>query len=133
MVKSSKSPAPAFTPTDLPQLHIGQIYFDDALVKEVESSAPYTSNTVAYTSMEDDGWMLDEATADYDPFAEYVQLTENVNDGLLAWITIGLDLSSNHDANLTAAAHYYAGGGEDAASDNWGGGGFGGGSGPPSE
>lgn len=76
--------------------------------------------------MEDDGWMLDEATADYDPFAEYVQLSEDVMDGLLAWITIGIDVNSNHDSNLTAAAHYYSGGGVDATSDNWGGGGGGG-------
>lgn len=99
------------------------MYFDDTLVKAVEAYAPYTTNTIAYTSMEDDGWELDEATADYDPFVEYVQLSEDINDGLLGWITIGLDLSSNHTANLTAAAHYYAGGGEDA------GGGFGGGGG----
>lgn len=125
---SRTPPLTLFPPS---QLHIGQIYFDDALVKEVEANAPYTSNTIAYTSMEDDGWELDEATPDYDPFAEYVQLTDDVNDGLLAWITIGLDLSSDHTANLTAAANYYEGGGVDAASDNWGGGGgIGGGPGP---
>lgn len=70
--------------------------------------------------------MLDEATPEYDPFTEYVQLSEDVTDGLLGWITIGIDLASNHTSNLTAAAHYYEGGGVDAASNNWGGGGSGG-------
>lgn len=102
-------------------LHIGQLYFDDTLVKEVEANEPYSSNTIAYTSLEDDGWELDEATPDYDPFVEYVQLSDDVMDGLLGWITIGLDLTADHDANLTAAAHYYSGGGVDASSDNWGG------------
>ncbi|KAI0125607.1 Intradiol ring-cleavage dioxygenase [Xylariales sp. AK1849] len=93
-------------------LHIGQLYFDDSLVKQVEANLPYSTNTIAYTSMEDDGWALDEATTDYDPFVEYVQLSDDVNDGLLAWITIGLDQGSDHTSNLTAAAHYYEGGGQ---------------------
>lgn len=73
--------------------------------------------------------MLDEATSEYDPFAEYVQLSDDVMDGLLAWITIGIDLSSDHSSNLTAAAHYYEGGGVDAGR----GGGGGGGGFPPSK
>lgn len=92
-------------------LHIGQLYFDDTLVKTIEATEPYVQNTINYTSWELDGWMLEEATTDYDPFVEYVQLTDDLQDGLLAWITIALDLSSNHTSNLTAAAHYYSTGG----------------------
>lgn len=92
-------------------LHIGQLYFDDTLVKAVEATEPYTQNTIAYTTWEVDGWMLEEATAEYDPFVEYVQLSEDIEDGLLAWITVALDLSSDHSSNLTAAAHYYETGG----------------------
>lgn len=91
--------------------HIGQLYFDDALVKEVEATAPYTTNTVAYTSPEQDGWMLEEATTDYDPFVEYVQLTDDISDGLLAWITIAVNTSANYADEYDAAAHYYATGG----------------------
>lgn len=92
-------------------LHIGQLYFDDTLVQAVEATTPYTTNTIPFTTWEVDGWMLEEATTDYDPFVEYVQLGENLEDGLLAWITVAVDLSSNHDTNLTAAAHYYETGG----------------------
>ncbi|KAL2277471.1 hypothetical protein FJTKL_15388 [Diaporthe vaccinii] len=92
-------------------LHIGQLYFDDTLVQAVEATTPYNTNTIPFTTWEVDGWMLEEATADYDPFVEYVQLGENLEDGLLAWITVAVDLSSNHDTNLTAAAHYYETGG----------------------
>lgn len=91
--------------------HIGQLYFDDALVKAVEANSPYTLNTVAYTSPEQDGWMLEEATDDYDPFVEYVQLTEDIADGLLAWITIAVNTSANHSDQYEPAAHYWAGGG----------------------
>jgi hypothetical protein len=92
-------------------MHIGQIYFDDALVKAVEATSPYNTNSIAYTTWEVDGWALEEATSDYDPYAEYVQLGSDLSDGLLTWITVAIDLSSNHSANLTAAAHYYAEGG----------------------
>lgn len=92
-------------------LHIGQLYFDDSLVQTIEATSPYSTNTIAFTSWEVDGWMLEEATTGYDPFVEYVQLTDRVEYGQLAWITIALDLSSNHGANLTAAAHYYTTGG----------------------
>ncbi|CAJ2503982.1 Uu.00g113760.m01.CDS01 [Anthostomella pinea] len=92
-------------------LHVGQLYFDDSLVKAVEATYPYYTNTIAYTTWEDDGWMLEEATAQYDPFVEYVQLSEDLADGLLGWITVAVNLSSNHTANLTAAAHLYKDGG----------------------
>lgn len=88
-------------------LHIGQVYFDDALVQAVEATSPYNTNTIAYTTWEEDGWMLEEATTDYNPFVEYVQLSDDLQDGLLAWITVALDLSSDHSTNLTAAAHHY--------------------------
>ncbi|ETS80055.1 hypothetical protein PFICI_07584 [Pestalotiopsis fici W106-1] len=92
-------------------LHVGQIYFEDALVDAVEATYPYNTNTIEFTSWELDGWMLEEATSDYDPYVEYVQLGSDLSDGLLAWITVAVDLSSDHTANLTAAASYYEGGG----------------------
>lgn len=92
-------------------LHVGQLYFEDTLISAVEATTPYNENTIAYTTWELDGWMLEEATTDYDPFVDYVQLSENLEDGLLAWITIAVDLGSDHSSNLTAAAHYYGTGG----------------------
>lgn len=126
--------------------HIGQLYFDDALVKEVETTAPYTTNTVAYTSPTQDvrtiplaclasqvhilidlgcqGWMLEQATTDYDPFVEYLQLTDDISDGVIAWITVGINGTADHAANFDPAAHYYEGGGEVVS------GGYGQGTGP---
>jgi hypothetical protein len=92
-------------------LHVGQVYFEDALVEAVEATDPYNTNTIEYTSWENDGWELEEATTDYDPFVEYVQLSDDLQDGLLAWITVAVDLSSDHSLNLTAAAHLYSTGG----------------------
>ncbi|KAI1267604.1 Intradiol ring-cleavage dioxygenase [Xylariaceae sp. FL1019] len=92
-------------------LHVGQIYFDDSLIDAVEATYPYSTNDIAFTSWEIDGWMLEEATDDYDPFVEYVQLGDDLSDGLLTWITIAVDLSSDHSSNRTAAAYYYEDGG----------------------
>ncbi|KAF2637734.1 GPI anchored dioxygenase-like protein [Massarina eburnea CBS 473.64] len=113
VVQSNYTTLPNSTYIDGRTLHIGQIYFEDTLVKAVEETYPYNTNTIAYTTWEEDGWMLEEATTDYDPFVEYVQLGDKLEDGLLAWITVALDLNSDHTANVTggAAAHYYEGGG----------------------
>lgn len=92
-------------------LHVGQLYLDDALISAVEATAPYNTNTIAYTDLDLDGWALEEATTDYDPFMEYVQLSDDLADGLLAWITVAVDLSSDHSSNLTAAAWRYEEGG----------------------
>lgn len=105
-----------------------QLYFNDELITAVEAFAPYNTSTVAYTTWEEDGWMLDEATSDYNPLMEYVYLSDDINDGLLSWITVGIDLSANHNANVSAAANYYEGGG---VANNNGGGGFPGGGSPP--
>lgn len=113
VVQTNATLLPNDTYTGGETLHVGQIYFEDALVSAVEATSPYNTNTIAFTSWEVDGWMLEEATTDYDPFVEYVQLSDNLEDGLLAWITVALDLSSDHSANVTgsAASHYYATGG----------------------
>lgn len=111
-------PNNTYAAEDATTLHIGQLYFDDSLVQTIEATEPYNTNTIAFTTWEVDGWMLEEATTDYDPFVEYVQLTDDIEDGLLGWITVALDLSSVHNANLTAHAHLYdTGGVEDPTSD----------------
>lgn len=56
--------------------------------------------------------MLEEATSEYDPLVEYVQLTEDITDGLLAWITIAINTTVDHADEYDPAAHYYAEGGQ---------------------
>ena len=111
MVQTNATYQPNNTYTGGNTLHVGQVYFEDALGEAVEATDPYNTNTTAFTTWEVDGWMLEEATTDSDPFVEYVQLSDDLEDGLLAWITVALDLSSDHSSNLTAAAHYYGTGG----------------------
>ncbi|KAH8883144.1 aromatic compound dioxygenase, partial [Thozetella sp. PMI_491] len=91
--------------------HIGQLYFDDSLVLAVEKHWPYHTNTIPLVSSTEDFLTQDEATSQYDPYVDYVQLSHNLADGLMAWITIAVNMSADHSASLQAASHYYEGGG----------------------
>lgn len=62
-----------------------------------------------------------------DPFVEWVQLSEDITDGIMAWISIGIDPTA--DDEITAAATIYESGG--VANENSGMGGGPGGAGGP--
>ncbi|TDZ74649.1 hypothetical protein CTRI78_v000631 [Colletotrichum trifolii] len=109
--------------------NIGQIFFDQSLITEVELLEPYASNTQQLTTNLRDSIAAGEATAEYDPFLKYVKLGDDLQDGLLMWITIGLNTTADYNDNVRAAAHYYEGGGVDQS--GGGGGGFPGGPGGP--
>lgn len=112
--------------------HIGQLFYPEALVTEVEATAPYNSNTQAYTSNDEDMWSIVQAENDYDPFPQFVYIGETVSDGLLAWIQIGINSTADHtdDDYYSIAATYQAGGGVANSDANTGfGGGQGGGPG----
>ncbi|KAG5946958.1 hypothetical protein E4U59_002526 [Claviceps monticola] len=94
-------------------LHIGQTYFDQSLISAVEAIPPYSSNKQPLTDNRNDKLTGDEATELSDPFMKYVYLGDNVKDGLLLWMTVGLDKNANHNANVSAAAHWHPGGGTD--------------------
>ncbi|KAF6830103.1 hypothetical protein CPLU01_07518 [Colletotrichum plurivorum] len=107
--------------------NIGQLFFDQSLISEVEALEPYTTNQQTLTTNLGDMIAAGEATAEYDPFLKYVRLGDDLADGLLMWITIGINTTANLNDNVSAAAHYYEGGGVDQS----GGGGFPGGPGGP--
>ncbi|TKX24568.1 dioxygenase-like protein 1 [Elsinoe australis] len=85
--------------------HIGQIFWNEDLRTAVEATYPYNTNTQAVTSNADDMWDIVQAGTYYDPFAEYIYLGEDLDDGLLAWIQIGIDPTANYiDAEYYAVA-----------------------------
>lgn len=91
--------------------HIGQLYFDQELIAAVGALEPYSQSTTPLTSNTEDFFTADEATTEYDPFLSYIQLSDNANDGLLMWITIGINTTADYDDLAYAAAHYYKEGG----------------------
>ncbi|KAL4145925.1 hypothetical protein PRNP1_011798 [Phytophthora ramorum] len=111
--------------------HVGQLFFDQDLISEVEATAPYSTNTQELTTNADDSILSEEAAEDFDPFFEYVLLGDTVSDGVLAWISVGVDMTEAQ--TITAAGTLTADGGVMADSTGTttgggGGGGMGGGS-----
>ncbi|KAH8820264.1 extracellular dioxygenase [Xylogone sp. PMI_703] len=81
--------------------HVGQLFFDQDLISEVEAQAPYKDNTQPLTQNADDSILLQEAD-DIDPFVQYVYVSDNVADGIFAWISLAIN--STEDSSVTPAA-----------------------------
>ncbi|KAH7161066.1 Intradiol ring-cleavage dioxygenase [Dactylonectria macrodidyma] len=108
--------------------HVGQIFFDQDLIYQVEEYSPYTTNTQDLTTNAQDG-ILEGIAETSDPFTDYVLLGNSVSDGLLGWLSFGVNTSLI--STVSAAATYYADGGVENGNSGGGGGGGGGGGTPP--
>jgi protocatechuate 3,4-dioxygenase beta subunit len=91
--------------------HIGQLFFEQSLLDEVETTKPYNENTQSLMKLAGDGIAAEVATAVDDPLFKYVRLSDDIKDGVLAYITVGIDLKANYSANYQPAAHWQEGGG----------------------
>ncbi|KAH7242343.1 Intradiol ring-cleavage dioxygenase [Fusarium tricinctum] len=110
--------------------HVGQAFFDQELISQVETLEPYASNTQEITLNEDDSILNEEAKTDgVDPFMEYALIGDSISDGLFAWLAFGIN--STQSNSVSPAVYYYKEGG--VANENGGapGGGAPGGT-PPS-
>lgn len=110
---------------DLTANHVGQMYFDQSLSDVVETYAPYNTNVQPVTTNEEDFLLIDGLTTS-DPIMEYVLLGEDISEGLLGWLSFGVNTTYTREIN--DAATYYESGG---VSNGGGGGGPGGPGGPP--
>ncbi|KAJ3358039.1 hypothetical protein HDU83_000096 [Entophlyctis luteolus] len=79
--------------------HIGQLFFDQSLISEVEAVNPYSTNTQAQTLNSDDSIFTGEASTTFDPIVSYVLLGDSVSDGIFAWISIGLNPEYNQNVD----------------------------------
>ncbi|KAK7954718.1 hypothetical protein PG988_015412 [Apiospora saccharicola] len=88
--------------------HVGQFYFDQDLSNQVEQLAPYNANRQPVTTNDQDRLLfVDLETTD--PIVEYVLLGDQVQDGVLAWFSFGVNMTATREAKV--AATYYEGGG----------------------
>ncbi|KAL5336509.1 Intradiol ring-cleavage dioxygenase [Aspergillus crustosus] len=85
--------------------HIGQLFFDQDLVNEVEATYPYNTNTVAITeNAEDHVVIVETEDSDSDPFFQYALLGDSIEDGLVARVTLGVNVTASHDSAVSYAA-----------------------------
>ncbi|PYH75805.1 aromatic compound dioxygenase [Aspergillus uvarum CBS 121591] len=106
--------------------HIGQLFWNEVLRSAVEDTYPYTTNTQAVTTNADDMWSVLQASSAYDPFPEYIYLGDSLEDGLFAWIQIGINTTADYtDNSYYSIAAYYdeTGGHQNSDSSAFGGGG----------
>ncbi|GMF25056.1 unnamed protein product [Phytophthora lilii] len=94
--------------------HVGQLFFDQSLINEVQSTVVYAENSNAVTTNEDDSIALQSAADDFDPFVQYSRLGDSVEDGLLSWISVGVDMTN--DNSVSAVRTYTGDSGAAAAS-----------------
>jgi protocatechuate 3,4-dioxygenase beta subunit len=81
--------------------HIGQIFWDQDLIDEVEATYPYNTNTVAITENASDRVFADETETTSDPVIEYVLLGDDLSDGIFGWVTIAVNVSATYDPNYS--------------------------------
>lgn len=82
--------------------HIGQLFYDQDLITEVESTYPYNTNTIAITENADDRVFLAETeNTTSDPVIYYVLLGDTVADGLFGFVTIAVDTSASYSPDYS--------------------------------
>jgi len=98
--------------------HVGQLFFDQDLITQVEATSVYSTNTQELTTNANDSIFSEEA-ASSDPVVEYSLLGDDVSSGVFGWVAFGVDLAN--EFTVTPAASLYAEGGEENASSGGGG------------
>lgn len=81
-----------------------QFFFDQDLIAEVETAAPYNTNDVDITLNAED-FIVNAVSETYDPFARYTLLGDKIEDGVLAWVTVVIDPSADYITPARAISH----------------------------
>ncbi|ORY72247.1 Intradiol ring-cleavage dioxygenase [Leucosporidium creatinivorum] len=86
--------------------HIGQIFYDEDLLTQVLATSAYTNTTQTRTLNADDTILTSENTDGNNAYADTSLIGESIEDGVLAYITIGVDstLSDSITSSNTATA-----------------------------
>ena len=83
--------------------HIGQLFFDQDLITEAESTYPYNTSSVEITlNSVDRVFAIETEDSNSDPIFNYVYLGDDVTDGIFSWVTIGVDTSASYDTSYAA-------------------------------
>lgn len=82
--------------------HVGQLFWDQALIDLVEASYPYNTNTISITENADDRVFSTETEdTTSDPVFEYVYIGDDLSDGVFGWVTVAVNTSATYDPNYS--------------------------------
>lgn len=78
--------------------HIGQLFWDQSLITEVEAISPYNTNTIELTINAEDRVFSEQETEDTtsDPVYDYVYISDDISDGIFGWLVIGINPSASY-------------------------------------
>lgn len=83
--------------------HIGQLFYDQDLITEVEATYPYNTSKFEITLNSADRVLIAETEdSNSDPIFNYVFLGDDVTDGIFSWITIGVDPTATYEGSYAA-------------------------------
>lgn len=84
---------------------MGAFFFDQDLIAQVNDNVwPYTTNTGDITLNEDD-FIINAVAETSDPFARYALIGDSLEDGILAWLTVGIDQTEDYIVPSRATSH----------------------------
>ncbi|GAB1526539.1 hypothetical protein RhiTH_009706 [Rhizoctonia solani] len=74
-------------------MHTGQFFFNESIVQEIAQLAPYNTNNVSRLTNDDDQWFAYENAEGYDAVMDVVYGGQDVSEGLIGSIIVGLNTS----------------------------------------
>ncbi|RPB08731.1 aromatic compound dioxygenase [Morchella conica CCBAS932] len=80
--------------------HIGQIFFPEEILEVMDTQDVYNTNSVVRLTNAEDTWFPEGNTTEYNAVAAVEYLGDVVTDGLLAYITIGVDTTIDYTEEL---------------------------------
>jgi hypothetical protein len=80
---------------------IGQLYFDMTLLNSIRTMTPYSANRQPVTQNGADFLFMQGANGD-DPIVRYAFVGQTAQDGIFAWIRLGINPTRNQAVNPAA-------------------------------
>ncbi|KAF8703155.1 Aromatic compound dioxygenase, partial [Rhizoctonia solani] len=74
-------------------MHTGQFFFNESIVQEIAQLAPYNTNNVSRLTNDDDQWFAYENAEGYDAVMDVVYGGQDISEGLIGSIIVGLNTS----------------------------------------
>jgi protocatechuate 3,4-dioxygenase beta subunit len=84
-----------------PVRHIGQIFFSEEVNAEIRAQPEYQGTGQIYTSNAEDPYTEGANSGGYNAYADIERLGESLADGLLGYITIGIDTSAAYNISTS--------------------------------
>lgn len=81
--------------------HVGQFFMDETWNDEVFTLEPYTSNTNSRTLNTEDGILSEQNSDGYNGFLALEMIGEDISEGVLGYITIGIDTTASYSIHNT--------------------------------